>query len=85
MASTWIRVDEDTAALLREMANERAVSIGVVVADLLEEDRKRRFWAAVDADFIAMRTDPQAWSEERVIRDELAGTLMDGLTDALDG
>lgn len=84
MASTMIRVEEGTYAALRERAEARNISMGTVIAELLEADREARFWAAVEADYAALRSDPQAWAEEQEFRRELEGTLADGLGDDVD-
>ncbi len=85
MASAMIRVEEETYATLRERAKARNISMGAVIEELLEADREARFWAAADADFAALRSDPQAWADEQGFRRELEGTLADGLEDEVDG
>ena len=85
MSSTMVRVEEKTYMALRERAEERHISMGAVIAELIEADREARFWAAANADFAALRSDPQAWAEEQEFRRELEGTLADGLEDDVDG
>jgi predicted DNA-binding ribbon-helix-helix protein len=81
MATTMIRVEEETSVALKQIADERGVSVGRVVSDLLEEERRRRFWAQSNEAFLALRSDPDAWSAEQEFRKELEGTLADGLED----
>ena len=84
MASSMVRVEDETYAALRARAEERKISMGAVIAELLEADRTRHFWEEANRDFLALRADPQAWAEEQALRGELAGTLLDdsGLDDA---
>ena len=80
-ATIPVRVDSATYETLKGRADERHVSIGRVIADMLAAEEERRFWEASNADFAAVRADPIAWEAERAFRRELEGTLMDGLDD----
>jgi hypothetical protein len=79
--TTVVRVDNETYVALKQRAEERHISVGQVIADLLDAEKERQFWADVDASYAAMRADPEAWAEELALRRELDGTLMDGLDD----
>lgn len=79
MASTAIRVEEKTHATLREWSEEQHTTIGQVVADLVEHQRRARFWRQVNDDYERLQTDPVAW---KAYQDEVAtleGGSMDGL------
>lgn len=79
MASTAIRVEENTHATLREWSEEQDKTIGQVVADLVEGQRRARFWRQVHDDYTRLQADPVAW---KAYRDEVTifeGGSMDGL------
>ncbi len=80
-ATTPVRVDNETYAALKEQADARHVTVGQVVSELWRAERERRFWADVDAAYVAMQANPAVWAEELALREELDGTLMDGLHD----
>ncbi|HEX8696305.1 MAG TPA: hypothetical protein VF746_28055 [Longimicrobium sp.] len=46
-----------------------------------EAERRRRFFAEVNAAYDALRADPAAWEEELAERRVWEATLMDGLED----
>lgn len=52
MASTTIRIDQKTHAILREWSTERDETIGQVVADLVEAQRRARFWRQMHDDYV---------------------------------
>ncbi len=74
-----VRVDERTHRLIREIAGEDGQSMPEVVARAMEEYRRKRFFDALNADYAAMRADPQAWAEELAEREAWDVTLADGL------
>jgi hypothetical protein len=81
MASTTVRVDARTRELLREWSKEQRKPIGEIIADLVEQRKKERFWREMHEDFARLRANPEAWQD---YQDELAAwdaTLMDGLED----
>lgn len=81
MASTAIRVDDKTHATLRKWSESGDKTIGQVVADLVEGQRRARFWKQVHDDYLRLQADPNAW---RAYQDEitvLEGGSMDGLED----
>ena len=63
MASTVIRVEEKVHATLREWSDEQDKSIGQVVSDLVEQQRRAQFWRQVHDDYTRLRSDPAAWKE----------------------
>jgi hypothetical protein len=69
---------------MKQRADKHHISVSHVIADLLDAEKERQFWEDVDASYIAMRADPEAWLEEMAIRWELDGTLMDGMEDELE-
>lgn len=59
--ATTVRVDERVAAQLREIALEEHRSMGQVIAEAVARYQKERFWDGVHADFVRLRSDPDAW------------------------
>jgi predicted kinase len=74
-----VRLREETRRLLQEMAAADQVPIQEVAARAVEAYRRQRLLDQINADFAALRADPEAWQG---YRDELAAwdsTLLDGL------
>jgi hypothetical protein len=80
-ASTTIRVPAATHARLRRLAREEGRPVGQVVAALLDDFEKRRFFAGLAEDFARLQTDPEAWAEYQAETSAWDGTLRDGLGD----
>ena len=79
MASTAIRIEEKTHATLREWSEQEGKTIGQVVSDLVEQQRRARFWRQVRDDYARLQDDPAAW---KAYQDEVTafeGGSMDGL------
>jgi len=79
MASTAIRVEEKTHATLREWSEEQEKTIGQVVADLVERQRRVRFWQQVRDDYARLQADPAAWHAYQAEVTFFEGGSMDGL------
>ncbi len=78
-ASHLVRVPDDVYTRLQSLAEESGSSLGAVVQCLVEREEERRYWAQFDADFAALRADPDAWAEEMHERSLWDNTLADGL------
>lgn len=81
MANTTVRVDVRTREVLREWSAEQRKPIGEIIADLVQQQERERFWREMHEDFAQLRADNEAW---RDYQDELAvwdATLLDGLED----
>jgi hypothetical protein len=61
------------------MVREQHETLGAIIERLVKQEEERHFWAQVNADFAALRADPEAWAEELHERALWDGTLMDGL------
>ena len=77
-----IRVDDRTAAVLRELAQKQGTSIREVTAEAAEVLRRKRFMQEFNAAYARLQADPEAWAEELEERRLYENTLMDGLEDA---
>lgn len=63
MATTTIRVDKETHAVLAEAATESGESLMATVHEAAEALRRQRFAKGVRADFARLRADPEAWAD----------------------
>ena len=81
MASATVRIDAATYAKLRETAAEMGKPMIEVLAKAVESYRRQTFLEALNGDFAALRTDPQAWKEESDERGAWDDALADGLED----
>jgi hypothetical protein len=79
MAGTNILVSDLTLARLRELARWESHSIDEALDQAVNEQYDRRFWDAVNAGYMAMRADPEAWAEVEAERKLWDNALMDGL------
>jgi hypothetical protein len=79
MASATVRISEKSRNTLRELAAQSGESMQTVLDRVIEEFRRKQFLEAANAEYAALRRDPEAWDE---YQKELAlwdSTLMDGL------
>ena len=81
MASTTVRVSEETHELLRKLAAATGEPMQRVLERAVENYRRERFYAEFNAAFERLRADPVAWEEELAERALLENTLADGLDD----
>lgn len=79
MASTTVRVSRQTHTVLGELAKESGLSIQEVLAQAVEAYRRQQWLAAANAEYAALRANPDAWAEEEAERRLWDATLMDGL------
>ena len=79
---TMLRINERTRAALRSLAQERGEPMSQVVEELVEAARTEQFFAAADAAYLRLRSDPEAWAAELGDRDVWESSLGDGLGDA---
>ena len=62
--STTIRIDDRTAATLRELSAQTGEAMGATAARALEHYRRQVLLEQTYAAFAALRADPDAWREE---------------------
>ncbi len=80
--SVNVRVSKQTHQQLTELAKENGLSMQTVLDRAVEAYRRQSFLEALNADFAALRQDPQAWQEELEERKLWEQTLLDGLDPA---
>ena len=81
MASTTIRVSQQTRALIHALAKADGLSMQETVARAVEAYRRHRLLRETNAAYAALHADPAArvdWARDRDAWDE---TLADGLED----
>lgn len=79
MASATVRISEEAREALREISAESGESMQAILDRAIEAYRRKRFFEQLNADYAALRANPEAWAE---YQKELAlwdATLMDGL------
>jgi predicted transcriptional regulator len=81
MASTTVRVSEQTHELLRQLAEATGEPLQKVLERAVENYRREQFFAEFNAAYERLRADPVAWEEELAERAEWDATLADGLDD----
>ncbi len=79
--SRTIRVNMRTHDRLRELAAWANESLAATVAKAVREYHEKRFWEEHNADYAALRADPEAWAENQAEMRLWDATLMDGLTE----
>jgi predicted DNA-binding protein len=81
MASTTVRVSAETHELLRKLAAATGEPLQRVLERAVENYRRERFFAELDAAYERLQADPVAWKDYLGEQAELEGTLADGLDD----
>ena len=79
MASATVRISDQSKKTLRELSQELGEAMQAIADKAIEEYRRKCFLEAANAEYAALRADPEAWAE---FQSELAlwdSTLMDGL------
>lgn len=79
MSNPTVRIDARTHRVLKELANESGESMQAVLQRVIEEERRRRFVEAANADYAALQAHPAAWAELEAERKLWDTTLLDGL------
>lgn len=79
MRTTTVRVSEATRDKLRELAAETGEPMQTLLDEALDAYRRERFFAALDAAYDVLWSDPVAREEELEERKLFEGTLADDL------
>ncbi len=82
MSSLTVRITETSHRMLQELAEQSGESMQSVLDKALEQYRRQRFLEAANADYAALRRDPEAWKEELEERKLWDQALSDGLEGA---
>ena len=76
-----VTVAPRTFAALTELAKATGEPVEAVLDHAVEDYRRRDFLDGLNADFAAIRDDPEAWEQEQRERKAWDVTLADGLAD----
>lgn len=79
MASTQVRISDNTREVLRSLASQEGESMQEIVEKAVESYRRKTFLDGLSDDFRVLRDDPDAWQEEQDERALWDNTLPDGL------
>lgn len=79
MSTPQIQLSETSHRILCEIAEKTGQSPTDVHDKALDAYRRKLFFEQLNADYAALRADPQAWAEELEERKLWDATLMDGL------
>ncbi|MGL5098089.1 MAG: hypothetical protein ACRDD1_21085, partial [Planctomycetia bacterium] len=79
MPETTLTLSAATGRKLGELAERSGRPAAEIVERAVAELHRRAFWAAVDAGYEALRTDPVTWAQIEAERAEWDATLGDGL------
>jgi len=79
--STTIRVSEKTRATVHALARDIGAPMADVVERAIEAYRRQRLLDAANAEYAALRADPEAWAEVQAERSIWDVTVADGLED----
>ncbi len=77
--NTTVRIDEASHQLLRSLAKEEKRPMLAILAQAIEDYRRKRFLESVNDAYASIRSDDRAWSELAAERGEWDGALLDGL------
>lgn len=76
-----VKITPEAHAKLADFAASDKRPMGEVLADLIERERRRRFFDAANAEYARLRADPEAWADWQEELRSMDGTLLDGLRD----
>lgn len=74
-----IRVSDDTHRMLRELSSEMGESMQDLVAEAVDQLRRRWILHQTNAAYAVIQDDPERWAQELADRAEWDTTLADGL------
>lgn len=81
MPGATVRISERARQTLRELAARTGEPMQAVLDRAIEDYRRRRFFEEVNAAYVALRNDPEAWAGELAERRLLEATLSEDLDD----
>lgn len=79
--ATNVRIQPETHAKLRQLAQEAGVSMPEVLDEAIDDLYRKRFLEECNRAYARLRADPKAWADELAERKLWDVTLADGLED----
>ena len=78
MASTTVRISQESVKLLRDLASQENKSMQAILDQALEHYRRKSFLEKANQAYERLKQDPDLWQKELDERSQWEGTLMDG-------
>ena len=82
MTSTTVRISTETRKVLRELAEQLGEPMQSVLSKAVEAYRRQHILDQANLAYAVLRSDDEAWQEERQERSEWNAALADGLEEA---
>jgi hypothetical protein len=79
METLTVRISRSAHAILRALSEEVDEPMTEILDKAIQEYRRNRFLEGLNADFAALRANPDAWAGEQEERAAWDVTLADGL------
>lgn len=79
MSTAILNLSDTSQRMLQELVEHTGQSANEVVDKALDAYRRKLFFEAMDAGYIALRADPVAWAAHLAERQQWDATLLDGL------
>ena len=79
VSSHSVRVGDAEHSVLADLAKEEGRSMQAILAEALDQYRRKKFWEKTNSAYQALRDDPKAWQDELDERALWESTLPDGL------
>ncbi|MBC7529592.1 MAG: toxin-antitoxin system protein [Chthonomonadaceae bacterium] len=79
MESVNVRVNKQTHQRLVSLAKENGLTMQIILDKAVEAYRRQTFLEGLNADFAALRAQPEEWRAEQEERELWETTLADGL------
>lgn len=81
MPGLTVRINDSAHATLRALSKRRRQPMQAILAQAIEEYRRKTLLEDANRAYAALRKNPQAWREEEKERRAWDATLADGLSD----
>ena len=81
MPGLTVRINDSAHATLRALSKRRRQPMQAILAQAIEEYRRKTLLEDANRAYAALRKNPQAWREEEKERRAWDATLADGLAD----
>jgi hypothetical protein len=79
MSTPTVPISEASHRVLQELAEQTGQTMTAILDKALDAYRRKVFFEQLNADYAALRADPEAWAEMEAERKLWDATLMDGL------
>jgi len=77
MASTSVRVTEETWSMIKELATKTNTTMQEVIHQAIEDYRRKKILEETNQAFLRLKANPEAWQEEMQERQEWENTIGD--------